>query len=123
MTAVRGRYSPDAPSFMGLDLYSPDAPRPAARTASPDGRFRPQYGVATLTGDAATIDIGAHRVGLPAGARIGIPADGHNRVLLVLDGDVLHALTPAGEILNLPPAAASALGDEVFGRPDVRPPP
>lgn len=118
---MSGKYVPDEPSFMGL--HDVPAASPAARTAAAKGPFRPEYGVATLMGDAATIDIGAHRVGLPAGARIGIPADGHNRVLLVLDGDVLHALTPAGEITNLPPAAASALGDECFGRPDVRPPP
>ncbi|MFI8632152.1 hypothetical protein ACIGEP_06130 [Microbacterium sp. NPDC077663] len=118
---MTGHYRPDEPSIMGL--HDLPAPRPAARTASPGGVFRPEYGETTLAGTAVALTLGARRFNLPEGTRIGIPEDGHGRVLLVLDGDTLHALTAAGEITNMPQTAASALGDDVFGRPDVRPPP
>ena len=117
-----GHYVPDQPSFVGMHQTIPMAPTTARKASSTDV-FKPEYGDLQLAGTAASLNLGARRYGLPEGARIGLPEDGRGRVVLVLDGDVLHALTPAGEITNLPLAAASALGDECFGRPDVKPPP
>ncbi|MEV7633620.1 hypothetical protein AB0N64_14570 [Microbacterium sp. NPDC089318] len=98
----------------------PPAP---ALTASASAAFVPKYGPTKISGDAASLTLGARRYGIPAGAEIATPDDGLGRVVLVLVGDILHALTAAGEIVNMPPEAIAALGDVWLGRPDVRPPP
>ncbi len=92
--------------------------------ARPVSRFVPTYGPSRLAGPGVvTLTMGARSYGIPAGARIGSPDDGDTRVALVITAQgVLHMLTSGGEVRNLPATAASALGDDVFGRPDARPP-
>jgi hypothetical protein len=123
---MSGQYQPDLPYLMSVPFAPVAARTPSsasALTAAPPGKFVPEYGEPSISGDAALLTLGARRYGIPYGARVVPPDDdGQGRVVPVLVGDILHALTAAGQILNLTPEALAALGDVWLGRPDVRGP-
>jgi hypothetical protein len=122
---MSGHYQPDRPHVIGAP-FAPVSARTAAHAptlaASAPATFRPEYGEPLISGHATSLLLGARRYGIPVGAQIVTPDDGLGRVVLVLVGDVLHALTAAGEIVNMPPEALAALGEVWLGRPDVRAP-